>query len=118
MRKDMPKAVSVAPPIPAVLIGREGKLVTISDARIVRDQWTSIGTMTYGLGLTVDIDGKEYSQLFTLDKDPLTGSAGRLMVDVGITEYDKTINDDDVKVFVGKQYKVIDRGGKLYWYVP
>lgn len=113
----MPKAIAVAPPLPKDQIGRDGVTVTVTNARIVRDQWTSIGTMKYGLGLEVELDGKEYSQLFSLDKDPLTGSAGRLMVGVGITEYDEKITDKDVKVFIGKHYKVINSGGKLYWYV-
>jgi len=114
----MPKAISVAPSLPKDLIGADGVTVTITEARIVRDQWTTIGTMKYGLGLVIEFNEDEYSQLFTLDKPVLTGSAGRLMVDVGLTEYTEKISDEDVQRFVGKQYKVMNRGGKLYWYAP
>lgn len=114
----MPKAVSVPPPIPKELIPATGTIVTITNVRVVRDQWTSIGTLKMGLGITVDIFDGEYSQLFSLDKDVLTGSIGRMLVDVGLTEFDKNLSDDDVQVFVGKQYKLVKRGDKLYWYPP
>lgn len=113
-----PKAISVAPSLPKELIGADGVTVTIKQARIVRDQWTTIGTLKYGLGLVVDLNGTEYSQLFTLDKDPLTGSAGRIMVAAGIIEYDENISDAIVQAFVGKQFRVVNRGEKLYWYAP
>jgi len=114
----MPTAIAVAPPIPKELVPAEGLTVTVTGARIVRDQWTSIGTMKYGLGLTLEVFEDEYSALFTLDKPVLTGSIGRLMVDAGIPEFDEHISDDDVQGFVGKTYVVRKRADKLYWYVP
>lgn len=114
----MPKAIAVAPPIPKELVPAEGLTVTVSGARIVRDQWTSIGTMKYGLGLTLEALGDEYSALFTLDKPVLTGSIGRMLVDVGIIDFDENISDEDVAVFVGRHYLVRKRADKLYWYVP
>lgn len=112
----MPKAISVPPPIPKEAIPADGAVATVIKARIVKEQWTSIGTLHLGLGLTVDILNGEYSQLFSLDKDPLTGSAGRIMVDAGLTEFDDSISDEDVQVLVGKTYTIKQRGGKLYWY--
>ena len=117
-RKMTPKAVSVPPPIPKELIPAAGTIATITSARIVRDQWTSIGTMKYGLGITVDLLDGEYSALFTLDKPVLTGSIGRMLVDVGLTEFGEDISDEDVQAFVGKQYKLVKRADKLYWYPP
>lgn len=114
----MPKAIAVAPPIPKELVPADGLNVVVAGARIVRNQWTSIGTMKYGLGLTVEALDDEYSALFTLDKPVLTGSIGRLMVDAGIPEFDENISDEDVQVFVGKTYLVRKRADKLYWYVP
>ena len=114
----MPKAIATAPPLPKEQIGRDGKTVTVTGARIVRDQWTSIGTLKLGLGLEVELDGDEYSQLFSLDGEVITGSIGRMLVDVGLAEFDDKIADKDVQVFVSKQFKVVNRGGKLYWYVP
>jgi len=114
----MPKAIAVAPPIPKELIPVDGLRVVVSSARIVRDQWTSIGTMKYGLGLEVDALGDTYSALFTLDKPVLTGSIGRMLVSVGIEDFDESITDDDVACFVGRGFVVRKRADKLYWYVP
>lgn len=74
--------------------------------------------MKYGLGITVDILDGEYSALFGFDKDVLTGSIGRMCVDAGLVEFDESISDEDVQVFVGKQYKLMKRSEKLYWYPP
>ena len=114
----MPKAIATAPPLPKEQIGVGGAIVTVTKARVVRDQWTSIGTLKLGLGLEVDFNGDEYSQLFSLDGEVITGSAGRLLVAVGMTDFDAKIKDEEVQVFVGKQFKVMNRGGKLYWYAP
>ena len=114
----MPKAVSVPPPIPKDLIPAGGVIATITNARVVRDQWTSIGTLKMGLGITVDVLDGEYSQLFSLDKEVLTGSIGRICVDAGLVEFGTDLSDEDVQVFVGKQYKLMKRSDKLYWYPP
>lgn len=117
-RKKVPKAVSVPPPIPKDLIPAGGVIATITNARVVRDQWTSIGTLKMGLGITVDVLDGEYSQLFSLDKEVLTGSIGRICVDAGLVEFGTDLSDEDVQVFVGKQYKLMKRSDKLYWYPP
>ena len=113
-----PKAVSVPPPIPKEIIPATGTLATITNARVVHDQWTSIGTLKMGLGITVNVLDGEYSALFSLDKDILTGSIGRMCVDVGLAEFGDDLSDEDVQVFVGKQYKLMKRSDKLYWYPP
>jgi len=112
----MPKAVFVPPPIPKEVIPKEGCTATITKARVVKNQWTSIGTLKLGLGLTVNVLNGEYSALFSLDKEEILGSAGRLLVDAGLTEFTEKLSDKDVQVFVGKQYKIQRRGDKLYWY--
>jgi len=61
------------------------------------------------------LDG-EYSALFSLDREVLTGSVGRLMVSIGLEEIDDTITDDTVKPLIGKKVTIQCRGGKLYWY--
>lgn len=112
----MPKAISVPAPIPKEIVPASGVVATVLKARIVRDQYTSIGNMKFGLGLTVDVLDGEYSQLFSLDKDPLTGSIGRMLVAVGMNEIDEKAEDKDVQVFVGKQFTIRKRSDKLYWY--
>jgi len=111
-----PKAVYVPPPIPKNAIPDEGAEATITQARIVRDQWTSKGTIKNGLGITVKVLDGEYSALFSLDREVLTGSVGRLMVSIGLEEIDETITDKDVSALVGKKVLIQQRGGKLYWY--
>jgi len=112
----VPKVVYVPPPIPKEEIGPEGAVVTVTAARIIRNQWTSIGTCKLGLGLTVELNGEEYSAMFSLDRDILTGSIGRILDDAGFEEINENVTDEDVQVLVGKHYVIRKRGGKLYWY--
>jgi len=114
----MPKAVSVSAPVPKDQF--KEATANIISARVVRDQWTSIGTLKYGLGLEVTINDNEddeYSALFSLDKDTLTGSVGRLLVAAGITEFElKDIDDAFFSPLVGMKATIKVRDGKLYWY--
>lgn len=112
----MPKAIYVPQPVPKELIPTEGVIAVISKARIVREQWTSIGTLKLGLGINVNVAGKEYSALFSLDREVLAGSVGRLLVAAGIENVKETIKDEDVKALVGMSVSVRQRGGKVYWY--
>ncbi len=112
----MVKVISVSEPIPKEIIPKEGKTATIKTARIVRNLYTSIGQMKLGLAIEVDIDGKTYSALFSLDRDIITGSAGRLLSLIGITEVDNTIEDKHVQGLVGKKVRIVNKAGKLYWY--
>lgn len=116
MRKKMPKAIAVPPPLNTADIPAEGANVVIKDLRIVTDQWTTIGTITKGIGMTVEYNKAIYSQLFSMEKPVLTGSIGRLLVSVGIEDTDAKNFAEKVKALVGKTVKVMKRGGKLYWY--
>ena len=111
----MPKAVSVPDGLPKNLDG--DMVVKIINVRIVRDQWTSIGTVGLGLGIEVEFNGQEYGQLFSMDKEVLTGSIGRILVAAGIEEVD---GDTPLATFeealVGSKYTVKQKSGKLYWY--
>jgi hypothetical protein len=112
----MPKAIAVPPPLNTADIPPDGALVLIKDLRIVTDQWTTIGTITKGIGLTVEYGKTIYSQLFSMEKPVLTGSIGRLLVSVGIEDTDAKDFTKKVQALVGKTVKVVKRGGKLYWY--
>lgn len=112
----MPKAISVPPPLNTVIDTDETAIVTVTKVRIVEDQWTSIGTCNLGLGVNVEHKGKEYSQLFGLDRDPLTGSIGRILVSIDIEDTDMPDFDKAVERLVGKKIKVRNKGGKIYWY--
>ena len=112
----MGKVISIPQPIPKEALPEEGAKATVINARIIRDQFTSIGTCKLGLGLTVDVMGDEYSAMFSLDKPLLTGSIGRILADAGLTEVGPDITDEDVKSLIGKTYDLKVKQGKLYWY--
>jgi len=112
----MPKAISVAPPLNTADIPKEGAKVTITAVRIVRDQWTSIGTIKVGLAMEISYQDDEYSQLFGMDKDPITGSIGRLLVSIGIEDTDIPDFEQEIQKFVGQEIRVVRKGEKIYWY--
>jgi len=112
----MGKVISVPPPIPKADITSEGTQVKIVEARIAHDVYTQLGQVKTALGLVVEIDENEYSHLFGLDKDPITGSVGRLLVSVGIEDTEDPNLEEKVKALVGTEPKIYNRGGKLYWY--
>lgn len=112
----MPKAVFVAPPLNTADLPDEGADVLITEAREVINQWTTIGTTKRGIGLTVTYRNKEYSQLFSIDKDILTGSIGRILISIGIEDTDAEGFKEKLQTLVGRTIRVQMRGGKLYWY--
>jgi hypothetical protein len=116
VNEKMPKAIYVAPPLNTADIPPSGATVTIKEVRIIKDQWTSIGTCSLGLGLTVELDGELYSQMFSLDRPVLTGSIGRLLVSIGLTEVSQNTPENEFQKLIGKQATVIKKGGKIYWY--
>ena len=110
------KAISVPPTLKEALQPGEEATVEITDVRIMKDVWTSIGTQELALGINVKHDNEEYSQMFSLDAKVLTGSIGRLLVDAGIKEFNDKDIEKKAEVFVGRKVLVKNRGGKLYWY--
>ena len=112
----MGKIIITPEAIPKEIIPREGVTAVIKSARIARNVYTSIGQMRLGLGITVDINGKEYSAIFSLDKEVITGSAARLLVLAGISAVGDDIEDKHVQGLVGKKVRIVNKGGKLYWY--
>lgn len=112
----MGKVVSVPPPIPKQDIAKEGTNLVIKEARIATNVYTSLGSVKKALALTIELGKEEYSHLFSLDRDPITGSVGRLLVSIGIDNTDAKDLDAKVKALEGKTVRVTNRGGKLYWY--
>lgn len=112
----MPKAISVPPSLNTADIPKDGAEVTIQEVRIVKDQWTTIGTCKQGLAMTIEHKGTLYSQMFSLDKEVITGSIGRLLVSIGIDDTDDKQFKQKVQAFVGKSIHVAKRDGKVYWY--
>jgi acetamidase/formamidase len=112
----MGKAIFVAPPLKMALNPGDTAEVTIKEVRIVKDQWTSIGTLTLGMGVQVEYGNEQYSALFSLDRSVVTGSAGRLLVAAGVTDTNDPQLEAKLQTLVGRKVKVYNRGGKLYWY--
>jgi len=110
------KAIFVAPPLKMALNPGDAAEVTIKEVRIVKDQWTSIGTLTLGMGIQVEYGNEQYSALFSLDRSVVTGSAGRLLVAAGVTDTNDPQLEAKLQTLVGRKVKVYNRGGKLYWY--
>jgi hypothetical protein len=112
----MGRIVYVPQPLKNAIQPGQSAVVTIVDARIVRDQFTSIGTLTLGLGLTVEYAGENYSALFSLDRPTITGSIGRILWKAGIKDTSELMDEANLKKLVGMKIQVINKGGKLYWY--
>jgi len=65
---------------------------------------------------TLDGDDTEYSQMFSIDKKEIAGSAGRILISLGIKNVSE-LNEKTLKTFTGKKFLVKNQGGKLYWYI-
>ena len=112
----MGKPISIPPNLKTALSSGADATVEITDVRILRDQVTQLGTTKLGIGITVVHGGEEYSQMFSLDKEVITGSIGRILVAAGIEEINSKNAAEELKKLVGMKIRVANRGGKLYWY--
>ena len=112
----MPKAINVPPSLNLADIPREGATVMVAEARVVKDQWTTIGTTKLGIALTVDYQGSKYSQLFSCDKEVLAGSIGRILTSMGVEDVNEEALEQVVKQIKGTSWKVTKKDGKAYWY--
>lgn len=112
----MPKAITVPPALNTAQIPAMGAKVKVREVRLLIDQKTTIGTTKKGIGMTIEFDGKLFSQMFSLDAAIITGSAGRLLNSIGITDTDVATFEKDIQKFVGKEYAVQSKGGNIYWF--
>jgi hypothetical protein len=112
----MPKTIFVAPPLNTADIPISGAIVRILEYRIVKDQWTSIGTAKLALIMDVQYKNEKYSQMFSLDKAVLSGSIGRVLVTLGIDDTDAPDFEEKLKALTIRNWTVMKKGGKLYWY--
>ena len=112
----MPKAITVPPALNTADIGSDGVKVLIKEVRKVVDLMTQIGVTKAGIALTIEYKKAQYSQLFSLDKAVIAGSAGRILNSIGITDTEMPHFEDEIQKLVGKQLTVKKIGGKIYWY--
>lgn len=112
----MGKVLAYAPILPKEMVPREGIEVTIKKAEIRENVQTSVGMIAKALVLTVNLGGEDYSYLFTLDREVIGGSAGRLLAKIAGVDDTSKITAEALRKFANKKVRVVNRGGKLYWY--
>jgi hypothetical protein len=114
--ENMPKVLDVPPILPKNLIDPKGTDVKIVDATIRQNVRTSMGLISKALVLELDVGGETYSYLFSLDRDVIGGSLGRILSRLCKIEDTDELNEKTLKRMAGKTVTVVNRGGKLYWY--
>lgn len=112
----MPKAIFVPASLNQADIPNSGGLVKILSYRMVKNQWTSIGTAKLAIAMEVEYKKEKFSQMFSLDKEVLTGSIGRILTTLGITDTDAPDFEEKLKAITTREWTVIPKAGKVYWY--
>lgn len=107
---------NVLPALDKDKISSQGTEVEIDHAQVKENVQTSMGKISKALTVECHIAGNKdkYSYLFSIDKDPVVGSIGRILAKTGI----KHINELDgkaLKKLEGMKIIVKNKGGKLYW---
>lgn len=105
------------PPLDKDLINSNGTTIVIKGAQLKNDIQTQMGKINQALTIDCSIKGNNdlYSYLFSLDKDVITGSVGRIISKTGV----KHIKELDTKALAklkGLEVLVKNKAGKLYWY--
>jgi hypothetical protein len=111
-----PKVLDVPPILPKNLIDAKGTDVKITNATIRQNVRTSMGVINKALVLTIEVQGETYSYLFSLDRDIIGGSLGRILSRLAKIEDTDELNEKTLKRMIGRKVTVVNRGGKLYWY--
>jgi len=112
----MPKVLDVPPLLDKSLITPSGEQVKITNATIRTGVQTSMGVISKALAIEVDFAGEKYSYLFSLDRETIGGSAGRLISKLCNVKDTDQLTDAVLRRMVGKVVTVRNRAGKLYWY--
>lgn len=109
----MGKILTRPPPLPKSEIRDE--TLEIADVQIVKNIRTSIGLVQQGLLISFKLGEETYSQLFSIDREVVGGSIGRILAAAGFTDTDE-LNDETVKRMKGMRVRVVNRGGRLFFY--
>lgn len=105
-----------APILPKDMIDSRGTTIVIQKAEVKDSVRTSMGVITKALTVELNIKGQRetFSYLFSLDKDPVTGSVARILSKTGA----KNVQDLDKKTLdklKNAEVLVTNKGGKLFW---
>jgi hypothetical protein len=106
--------------IPKDQISGDGTNVNIINARVQTQLTTRMGLIGKAFILIVELpDKKQYSQVFSVDKPQVTGSAARVIKKLypKLNDADElfTYTDKQLNTFAVKTLTVANHGGKLYW---
>ena len=112
----MMSVVDVPESIPKKMISTSGSKVKITAAKVEKDVRTQMGVTRLALFVNVAIDGEkgEYSHMFSLDKEPVAGSAGRVLSRAKFKNVSE-LNDKTIQKLIGMEFTVTNKMDKLYW---
>jgi hypothetical protein len=111
----MPKAITIPPALNTANIPPQGARVVVTAVKVLIDQHTQLGVTKHGVALTVNYNGTLFSQMFSLDKAEIAGSAGRVLNSVGVIDTEAKDFNTVIQKLVGKEFNVVSKGGKIYW---
>lgn len=109
----MGKILVRPPPLPKSEIRDE--VLEIVDARKVQNIRTSIGLVNEGIVISFKLGDEVYAQLFSIDKDVVGGSIGRILAMAGFEDTEQ-INDESLQKLKGMKVRVVNRAGRLFFY--
>jgi hypothetical protein len=114
----MPQILNIPPSVPKESVSNSGSKFTIEKAEVKENVQTSQGKISKALTIEGKLEGQKdtYSYLFSIDKDAIAGSVGRILARFGFTDTDQLKPTALKEKLSGKEVTVKRRGDKLYWY--
>ena len=114
----MPQILNIPPSIPKEKVDQSGTKFHITKAETKDDVQTSMGKISHALTIEGNLpnDKETYSYLFSIDKDQIAGSVGRLLSRFGFTDTAKLTPAALKEKLVGQDVTIKRRNDKLYWY--
>jgi hypothetical protein len=114
----MPQILNIPPAVQKDAVSTSGSKFLISKAEVKENVQTSQGKIAKALTIEGNLDASKEttSYLFSIDKDQIAGSVGRILSRFGFTDTEQLTAADLKKKLVGQTLTVKRRGDKLYWY--
>ena len=114
----MPQILNIPPSIPKEKVETSGTKFKISKCEKKENVQTSMGKIATALTIEGQLAGDKetYSYIFSIDKDQIAGSVGRLLSRYGFTDTDKLTPVALKEKLVGQEVVIKRRNDKLYWY--
>ena len=118
LRNNMPEILNIPPSIPKEKVDTNGSKFVVSKAEKKDNVQTSQGKISHALTIEGHLanDKDLYSYLFSIDKDQIAGSVGRILSRFGFSNTDDLTPANLTKKLVGQELTIKRRNDKLYWY--